>query len=94
MTKGLSLPERIKAAQRENERWILERIRREGTFRPVVCRSSTYNALDRLKAAGTIRYDQRLMGYVLAGGPLSVRCNKCGATKERKGAWCPRWRRH
>lgn len=58
---------RIRAGQKENERWVLQTIRREGSYYPDLAGSSIYNALDRLAGKGKIRYSKAKRGYVLVG---------------------------
>jgi hypothetical protein len=56
---------RIKAAQRDNERWVLGVIRREGSYSPCIPRQAIYNALERLVAFGVVRWCERKFAYVL-----------------------------
>jgi hypothetical protein len=59
--------QRIKAAQKENERWILKRIKLNGIWSPGMGLTSIqlWNALDRLRAKKKIRYSIVKGGYVL-----------------------------
>jgi hypothetical protein len=58
--------DRIKEAQKIHEKKILERITAEGSYEPsYLCGIPIYNALDRLKAKGIIRYSKAEQGYII-----------------------------
>ncbi len=60
--------ERIQTAKRDWERWVLQMIRKNEVWEPMIGanRVAVYNAVDRLVARGKIRFDRRKHGYVLA----------------------------
>ncbi len=59
--------ERIQAARKFWDRWVIRRIRRDGSFNPLngVGSPCILNALERAEAAGRIIYDAALHGYVM-----------------------------
>jgi len=60
--------QRIQAAKRDWERWVLRMVRKYTVWEPMIGanRLAVYNALDRLEAGGKIRCDRRKGGYVRA----------------------------
>lgn len=66
----MTLQQRIRAAQRENERALLRVIKSaatswRGSFWPGRMRTAWWNALERLEAKGRVRYSRAKMGYVV-----------------------------
>ena len=59
---------KIRAAMRENEQYIMALIERNGSFRPMPesCTLAIYNAIERLKKSGKIRFDRYRSAYVLS----------------------------
>jgi hypothetical protein len=69
--------ERIAAAMRANEDWVLGNIARFGAWHPVgVLTIAEHNAIDRLKARGAIKYCRVRGGYVRAGTWAKTRAEK------------------
>jgi len=60
----------IQKAMKENEKWIVKVIKRDGKWYPNehgVCTVPLYNALKRLEDKKVVRYSKRAYGYVLSG---------------------------
>ena len=58
---------RIRAAQREYEQFVLQKIKKDGVYqRNIGATSRTItNAIERLEAKGKIRYSRAKFGYVV-----------------------------